>query len=474
MKHLGWCLGLMAGLLGPASVWAQTDVGRGQEPLSLAEVLTAAERHAPALEVARAEVEGAEAELLAAQGGFDPQVRARAFSFPIGGYPYTRLESVIEQPTSLWGSSLFAGWRYGGGEIPSYSQQYATNAGGELRAGVSVPLWRNGPMDRRRAQLARAELGTEVAGHAETQSLWELRRAAALRYWDWVAAGRRHAIALALLRLARERDSQLEQRVRSGELAAFEQVDNQRALAQREGQVVAAERLLQQTAMELSLFLRDANGQPLRPGIERLPSAFPEPEAPSQSVGAVDLEKMLSQRPEVLRLEAVRAQQQVERRLAENQRAPSVDLSVAAVKDLGAGDAKRGKPELELGLSVELPTFNRAARGRARQAEAVLARAEAQLRLQRDRVAAEVGDALSALEAAHRRVEVARQELRFARELEQAERTRFQLGESTLLFVNLREQTSAEAAVREVDALQEYHKAAASLRAAALLPLAVR
>jgi outer membrane protein TolC len=85
-------------------------------------------------------------------------------------------------------------------------------------------------------------------------------------------------------------------------------------------------------------------------------------------------------------------------------------------------------------------------------------------------VRVEVRDALSALEAARQRVEVARRELRLARELEQAEWSRFGLGESTLLFVNLREQTTAEASVREVDALSDYHKAVASLRAAAALP----
>jgi outer membrane protein, heavy metal efflux system len=469
-----WRAGLLVWLLGPVLAWAEAGAGAPREPLSLEEVLAAVERHSPVIEAARWEAEGAEAELLAAQGGFDPQVRARAVSTPVGGYPSTRLETVVEQPTSLWGTNLFAGWRHGGGEFPSYAGQYETNALGELRAGVSVPLWRNGPIDRRRAQLARARLGTDAAGHAVAQSRLEATRAATLRYWDWVAAGRRYAIAVALRQLARDRDTQLEQRVRNGDLAAFEQVDNQRALVQREGQVVAAERLLQQTAIELSLFLRSAEGQPVVPEPSRLPAHFPTPEPAGQVVGPVELESVLARRPEVLRLEAARAQQQVERRLAENQRAPAVDVSVAAARDLGAGSPKRGKPELEIGLQVELPTLNRGATGRARQAEAGLARLEAQLRLQRDRVGVEVRDALSALEAARERVEVARRELRLARDIEDAERTRFELGESTLLFVNLREQTSAEAAVREVDALSDYHKAVASLRAAAVLPLAVR
>ncbi len=474
MKSAAWRAGLLAWLLGPVLAWAEAAAEAPRAPLSLEEVLVAVERHSPALEAARWEAEGAEAELLTAQGGFDPQLRARAVSLPVSGSPYTRLESVIEQPTPLWGANLFAGWRYGGGEIPDYAGQYETNALGELRAGVSVPLWRNGPIDRRRAQLARARLGTEAAGHAVDQSRLELTRAATLRYWDWVAAGRRHAIAVALRQLARDRDTQLAQRVSSGDLAAFEQVDNQRALVQRYGQVVAAERLLQQSAIELSLFLRDSDGQPMLPEPSLLPVGFPEPEPAERLVGPVELTSVLARRPEVLRLEAAREQQRVERELAENQRAPAVDVSVAASRDLGAGSAKLRKPELELGLVLELPTLNRAATGREQLAQAGLARLEAQLRLQRDRVGAEVRDALSALEAARERIEVARRELRLARELEQAERTRFELGESTLLFVNLREQTSAEAAVREVDALNDYHKAVANLRAAAVLPLVVR
>ena len=75
-------------------------------------------------------------------------------------------------------------------------------------------------------------------------------------------------------------------------------------------------------------------------------------------------------------------------------------------------------------------------------------------------------DALSALRAARTRVQVARRELEVARRLEAAERSRFELGEGTLLLVNLREQASTEAALREVDALADFHRAMASYRAA--------
>jgi hypothetical protein len=83
----------------------------------------------------------------------------------------------------------------------------------------------------------------------------------------------------------------------------------------------------------------------------------------------------------------------------------------------------------------------------------------------RDVVALELRDAHSALTAAHARVGLAREQLAAAHELEQAERSRFRLGDSTLLLVNLREQAATDAALQELDALAEYHRAAVDLRA---------
>jgi outer membrane protein TolC len=53
-----------------------------------------------------------------------------------------------------------------------------------------------------------------------------------------------------------------------------------------------------------------------------------------------------------------------------------------------------------------------------------------------------------------------------ALELERAERARFDAGDSQLLIVNLREQQTAEAELREVDAMLDYHRASADLKAA--------
>gem|GEM_PF-1272888 len=240
---------------------------------------------------------------------------------------------MVDQPTPLWGAGLFAGYRYGQGDFPTYDGERATNAGGELRAGASLPLLRNGAADRRRTQLGRAEA--------------------------------------------------------------------------------------------------EAQGQQ----------------------------------------EAVQAQRLEVRRLAENQQLPALDVSLAVSKDFGAGDGKLDKTDVEAALSFEFPLPNRFARGKAQAVSGALLRVLEQERLLRDRAAVEVGDAESALSAARERVRLAGRELEVATELEQAEWHRFELGDGHLLFVNLREVARAEAAVREVDALADFHKAAAAFRAATAAPL---
>jgi outer membrane protein TolC len=84
----------------------------------------------------------------------------------------------------------------------------------------------------------------------------------------------------------------------------------------------------------------------------------------------------------------------------------------------------------------------------------------------RDRIDADVRDAHSGIRRARERIEAARREVKLAVDLENAERYRFDQGDSHLLIVNIREQQTAEAELREVEALLDYHRAAADLKAA--------
>ena len=120
---------------------------------------------------------------------------------------------------------------------------------------------------------------------------------------------------------------------------------------------------------------------------------------------------------------------------------------------------KRGPDELQAALILDLSVERRQAKGRDLAAMARIRQFDERERFARDQVTAEVRDAYSAVRAAYGRAQVLREELEVARQLEDAERARFQLGDGTLFLVNLREQATFDTAVREVAATSEYFRA---------------
>lgn len=444
--------------------------GAGAEarPLGLGEVLRSVADQHPQLGAADERVRGAAAAELAARGGFDPLVRARGQWAPLGGYPNGRFDVEVRQATPLWGLQVYGGWRLGRGVFAPYDYRAKTASGGEVRAGVTLPLWQGGPIDRRRADIAIAVTGRDLAGAEREAKVVELERVAAKAYWSWVLAGLRVEVSRHLLALAERRDAGLTRQIEAGSVPAVEGLDNRRAVLEREARLVAAERSLQQAALELARHLRDARGQIVAPDPSRLPAALPEPTSPPQGLEAM-VEEAWRIRPDLQAMSLRREVAGVERKVARNRAAPRIDLDAFVAKDLGyvaPADRALLPTEFAAGVTVEVPVALRQVRGESRRAEAEVRRIDADVRYLRDVIATEVRDAHAAMVAAHRRVGLARAQVEAARALAQAERTRFERGDGTLLFVNLREQAEADAELLEIEALADFHRAAVDLRAA--------
>ncbi len=436
--------------------------------LLLETVIQSALESFPSLIAATKRKDMAAGDKLAAEGGFDTSLKLLSRSSVAGIYENEMVDIGFEQPTPYWGATFFGGYRLGSGNFPVYEGKSQTADSGEFRAGVSIPLWRNRTIDRRRASLAQAELSQLIAHHDYDAQLLELQRVATQRYWDWVLAGRRLAAARDLLTVAETRDAGLRARIAGGDLPSIDATDNQRAILERRERVVAAERLLEQSAIQLSLYLRTPDGQPQLPQPENLPEGFPEPRMPQRMEWHTVVDEALSRRPELKRLEQQRKNAEIDRDLARNQRQPGVDLSLSGAQDLGVNPQTQyyqiNRSEMYLGVSIDLPVQQRVASGRIASAEANLERIEADSQLLGDRIAAEVKDALSAIKAALKRLEIAQKHRETALQMEEGERSRYELGDSNLMFVNQRELASGDAAILVADAYSSFHKSVSDYR----------
>lgn len=430
-----------------------------QTPLRLNVVLNAVERNYPPLLAALAERQIAEADVLQAMGRFDFVIAAQYDSDQFGYYPNERLTVGVEQAFSTLGASAYGGWRVGDGSFAPYAGSLDTRSYGEWRGGIKVPLLRNREIDDRRSTLQKARIGQRIAELTIDQQRLAIRQLAARRYWDWAAAGLRLRIAQDVLKVAQQRDQALREASSLGQIPAIEVTENQRQILQRRSQLVEAERAIEQTAIDLSLFYRDPSGRPLLPGTAQLPPDLPGTESLTGEQVELDMSSALNRRPEIARLRGQKEQAQLDTRLAENDRLPAVDLAVGFTAEAGDGAIKRGPSELKASLRFELPFQRRTATGKLHAAEAKLNQIVIRERFARDQVEAEVRDASSAVRTAHNRATLAKDEVQLALDLADAERERFRLGDSNLFTVNLREQAAVDAELRQVLAVQDYLRA---------------
>jgi len=427
-------------------------------PLTLGEVLDSVLQTHPQIDGATRSLEATEGEVMAAAGGFDPKLGVKGKWIPFGYYRYGHVDTVVQQPTPLWGLGLYAGYRIGWGDVPAYYGELETQSAGEIRAGVDLPLWKGGRIDKPRARIARAKTLRSEAQSSLSATTLSVQRSAAHAYWDWVAAGQSLAIARELLSVAQERDAALRAQAAEGAIEAIAVVDNRRLMLERQGKVVGAEQKFREAGLALALFLRDSKRRPVPPGEDRLPASMREPEL-FDVVLEEEVPAALARRPDLAAYDALREAAAVDVRLARNQVAPEIRLQSYVAKDLGSGPASLDPVEWGTGVFVEMPLPLRTARGELRSAQAKLAGIEAKMRGVRDQVEVEVRRAHVGVQASMQRLELARAQVEAADTLAQGERTRFEEGMSDLVVVNLRELAAASAREDLVRAAAEVQRA---------------
>lgn len=434
-------------------------------PLTLDAVYTNLEKTFPVIILSMREIRKAEFDILSAQGAFDLALKGSATN-NTGYYDSNRLDANLEKPTSIWGTSFFAGYRYSSGDFPDYYGERRTNASGEIRFGGRIPLWRDRSIDQNRLELKQSELNRDIADNLLTEQKLSVYREAAAGYYNWIAAGRRLKIVEDLLSIAETRNDQIKKRVKLGDIPAIEEKENTRAILARKEQITAAERLLKKSALYLSLYYRTGDGKMILPGDGELPEAF-SPEVPLVPGSfEKDMVYTLENRPE---LKKTLAEIEVEKNALafhENQRVPQLDLVLRGSRDIQNGTSFRRDPwEGDFSLVFNIPLQTRKQDGKIGGTEQKIEILKTKLAFQKDKIRVESGDALIALENALKRIEIIREEVVVAQNLAKAEKSRFDLGDSTLLIVNLREQAAAEVALRLVAAEVDYWNAHADYEA---------
>lgn len=424
------------------------------QALSVAELIGDLKTHYPPLEQARLKRELIAGKLLEKQGNFDTKIKSKVIANPLGYYRNLQMDTVIEQATPWWGATFFSGYRLGRGSFADYDGKKETLDLGEIRAGFELPLLRDRELDSRRVDLQALELQLQMAELGIFEKQLKFTKEALKGYWSWVAAQQKKEIYFALLQLAEVRIAQLKTQIGVGKYAPVEALENQRSVLKRQNKLLEQIQELQQQALELGLYLKQA--ERLNPAVS---VDFPETIVCNPAPFKANLQQSLQQRPESLTLALQKQQNQLGQDLARNQSLPNLGLYLVFAQDLGQGSKTKQGFEAESGLSLEWPIQMRKAEGQLQQLQVEAQQLELEQQFLERQIQNQLLGVQINLETACAQIALARQEVTLASQLAQAEMDRFVLGGTTLYIVNKLEQEAAESRLRLIDAKKAYYVA---------------
>ncbi len=435
--------------------------------LQLDEVLTTVRTQYPPLLAAWLQQDITNGRVRQAEGAFDPMLVASLNFRPLDYYEGANMSFLIDQPL-LSGGSVYAGYRLSSGSLPSYDRKDRTSSSGEAVLGARIPLMRDRSIDARRANLGKAAVDRELADPLILRQYLTFHRAARIAYYNWIAAGQRLALAEDVLRVAKQRDEFLQKQSEAGAIAPIVLVDNRRLVVSREIAVLQANRRFEAASIELSLFHRDTKTtEPVLPLRGQLPSGFPQTKAVDPLQFVSDRARATFRRPEIREIDLLMRKGEIDKRLADNNLKPNLDLAMELNHAIGH-DVPKDIKETEINglLRFSVPIGRNEAKGRVQDIEAGIKQLQQRRQFACDQIQAESNNAYQEVRTAFEALDQSKLNVKLARELEAAESDRFKQGAADLLALQIREQATLDARLLEIDACLAFFRALADYEAA--------
>lgn len=231
---------------------------KAQRIFSESELVAVVKKYHPIARQAMLDVRIAEANLVASRGAFDPvlSVDNRRKDFDGTTY-YDQFGTELKIPT-WYGIDLYAGREtIRGDRLNPESTKGRINY-----AGVSIPLVQNLVMDKRRAVLQQSKVYIQQSEFMRKAALNDLLAEALEAYWEWWEQYQAMEVIQSALQIANARLDM----VRTGyQLGSFPAIDTLEATTQVqffEQQKSEAEMLLQNSRLNLSVYLWSEGDQP--------------------------------------------------------------------------------------------------------------------------------------------------------------------------------------------------------------------
>ena len=410
---------------------------------------------------------------------------------------------TFQQNVKKFGGNYSLQWNSGRQDNNSTQQTFNPQYNGSMNLSYTQPLWKNFRLDQTRANIKVVNLDLKTTDSQFKQKVTETISNIQAQYWSLVSAVRDFEIKRRSVRLAQISLRDNKKKVEVGTLAPIDVTDAEATLASREVDLIASEEtiLSQENALR-ALISGDRTSEIWSQVI--LPT-----DTPAFREYKVGMEEAIStalmNRPEIEQSDITLQKNEINKKLAENDRKWQLDLTASYSRQGIAGpqsfqkDPLTGelildefgnpkptvKPSLVGGIgtayksvfgenfrtwSVQLqftiPLGNKNADSAIAQ-RSIEKRQELMRRKQTEQtIQVDVRNAIQQLETRKKQVETAGASKRFSQERLDGEEKRFQAGLSQNYLVLQRQNELAQAEYQELQALINYKRAIINLQKA--------
>ena len=448
-------------------------------PLTFDTFLAGVTRNHPVVRQARLIATGADGDVTAAFGNFEPKLEASwqqkrfASSLSSAQTLYWNYADIALKIPTPFGADFKLGYERASGRYTN--PQFTTPSNGLYTAGLSVPLGQRLITDERRTALRVARALRTVAEAERSAITNKLLFSAAKSYAEWYSSAMQLQVMRDGVRLAGQRYTAIARRVVAGDAAGIDSIEAAAELNRRRAQLQGAEQAYFAATLDLTSYVWDERVQPvdLAPAMVPSDSGLGSVVLDSTAVPAL-LARVMARHPDVRKAEGKLAQAAAERSLARQAMIPLVSADLFALRGRGDGfdvsDAIARDGNYKGAISVSSPLLFFKERGKFQSTDARLDRAELEAREARRDVVLLVRTAINDLAQYDAQLALQRDAVRLFRILSAGERAKFESGESTLFLVNARERQVLDEEMKQI-ALQAKRLAArAALAVAAGAP----
>jgi len=404
----------------------------------------------PTVKQANLDLNQAQAQILAARGGFDPKIEVDYVSKQFNQSEYYQvLNSTFKIPT-WFGIEIKAAFEQADGLYLDADNIFP--ASGLATLGITVPVGQGLIINKRMADLRKAKLYQNLTVAERDLAIADVLFDAILAYFDWYRSQQEYNLYETFLSNATVRFQGIRGLIREGDRPAIDSIEAGILVKNRRLGLEQARMKLIKSKLELSNFLWLNNETPL----ELQESILPEPaletniESVLQTNGLLIETMDLAMHPKIRALENKVNILDVERRVKGDLLKPRLDLNYnylsepTFLRDFNVVNYKYG-------LNFSLPVFLRKERGEFKIAKFRVRDAELDLLLENQVLRNKIDFQLQEISSLDLQLDLANQLLADFQTMLQAEERLFLFGESSIFLINTRENSLLSSSMQQLD-----------------------